>query len=542
MSDGERVFGFGEHQNGRLDSKGLRFDFEQCIEYFPSKGGEVCLPWVLAADAGAVQYGFLWNNPSYGAVDFGAEGTTWSARGPARQIDFLVVTAPAAGAARAGAEIMRRYADAVGHAPNFPEWAAGYWHSKNRYATQDALLAAAEGFANRSVPVDIIVVDYHHWKRMGDWSFDNASWPDVPAMVDTLRAMGTRVMVSVWPFSATGSASIGAIEAGGLAVRAADNASLAWWNDNNCDADCYLYDPSLPAARALVWERVFDGYVRAGIDVFWLDASEPEVSTADAQAAADAGVYAAGAARDVGLLFPVWHTQTFYDGLVDAKGGPAAADGEIVMLTRSAWAGMSRHAAALWSGDTQSTFASLKASVPAALNAQLSGVAWWTSDVGGYAGGDPSDATFRELAVRWFQFGLVCPILRQHGARDTEIWLLGDEAEAAVTAAIALRAELKGYVMEQMARVAADGTPVNRPLWFDAPHDAAAWDVDDELMFGPDLLAAPVLEYGARNRTLYLPDRAVRWKHHYSGEVFAGGQTVTVDAPLAEFPLFHRLA
>ena len=188
------------------------------------------------------------------------------------------------------------------------------------------------------------------------------------------------------------------------------------------------------------------------------------------------------------------------------------------------------------------TTPSLKASVPAALNAQLSGVAWWTSDVGGYAGGDPSDATFRELAVRWFQFGLVCPILRQHGARDTEIWLLGDEAEAAVTAAIALRAELKGYVMEQMARVAADGTPVNRPLWFDAPHDAAAWDVDDELMFGPDLLAAPVLEYGARNRTLYLPDRAVRWKHHYSGEVFAGGQTVTVDAPLAEFPLFHRLA
>ena len=123
---------------------------------------------------------------------------------------------------------MRRYADAVGHAPNFPEWAAGYWHSKNRYETQDALLAAAEGFANRSVPVDIIVVDYHHWKAMGDWSFDNASWPDVPSMVGALRAMGTRVMLSVWPFSATGSASIGAIEAGAWVVRAADNASLAW--------------------------------------------------------------------------------------------------------------------------------------------------------------------------------------------------------------------------------------------------------------------------------------------------------------------------
>ena len=163
-----------------------------------------------------------------------------------------------------------------------------------------------------------------------------------------------------------------------------------------------------------------------------------------------------------------------------------------------------------------------------------------TTDIGGYAGGDPADPDFRELAVRWFQFGAFCPIFRQHGLRDTEIWLLGDEAEAAIISMIALRVELKEYIMDQMALVASKGTPIMRPLWFETPQDAAAWAVDDEFYFGPDLLVAPVLELGARNRTLYLPDANVQWKHHFSGTVYAGGQTLTVETPLSEFPLFHR--
>ena len=224
-----------------------------------------------------VEYGLLWNMPNYGSVDFAknnASRVTWVAQGTA-QVDWFVTTygdgdggasasASAAAAAAAAsmdaaataaapAQILSHYVDATGHSPMLPRYAAGYWHSKNRYASQDELLAAAAGFHNRSIPVGVIVIDYHHWVNMGDWSFDSKAWPDVPGMMDTLKGYGMRVMVSAWPFSATGSGSIGNVSAQGLAVMDGANASPVWWDDNNCNAKCYLLDQSEAATRRYFW-------------------------------------------------------------------------------------------------------------------------------------------------------------------------------------------------------------------------------------------------------------------------------------------------
>lgn len=236
--------------------------------------------------------------------------------------------------------------------------------------------------------------------HMGDWSFDPASWPDVPGMMKQLEGYGMKVMVSVWPFSATGSSSVATVGKNDYAVNVNGTDTPIWWNDNNCDATCYLYDASKAPARDYIWSRVKAGYYDYGIKVYWLDASEPEISTTDARKAAMTASYSVGSAQEVGMMFPYFHTRTFHDGLL------GEGESSVVMLTRSAWAGMQRWGAALWSGDTSSHFSSLKVSIQAGLNVQMSGIAWWTTDIGGYAGGDPSDPTFRELIVRWFQFGV----------------------------------------------------------------------------------------------------------------------------------------
>jgi len=233
------------------------------------------------------------------------------------------------------------------------------------------------------------------------------------------------------------------------------------------------------------------------------------------------------------MMFPWFHTKTYFDGMT------AAGSTDFMMLSRSAWAGMSKHHAALWNGDTHSTFDYLKTAIQAAQNIQLSGIAWWTTDIGGYAGGNPQSADFRELIVRWFQFGFTCPLFRQHGARPTEPWLLGDETFGYVRKILALRETFKPYVVAQLAETAKSGTPLNRPLWFDAPADTAAWSVEDQYMFGSDYMAAPVYAAGATDRSVYFP-KGSNWVHYFTNQSFPGGTTATVPAPISEFPLFKK--
>jgi alpha-D-xyloside xylohydrolase len=310
--------------------------------------------------------------------------------------------------------------------------------------------------------------------------------------------------------------------------------------DNRPDGVVYLhfYDATHPGARDYLWQQIDDHYYQHGVRVWWLDAAEPETHPIEP----DNMRYYLGNGLEVGNLYPMLHAKGFYDGM-RAKG-----ETEILTLNRSAWAGSQRYGAAVWSGDVASTFAALRKQIPAGLNIGLSGIPWWTTDIGGFHGGNVNDPEFRELLVRWFQYGVFCPICRLHGHRqpageesgaDNEVWSFGDKIAAILSDLLALRERLRPYVMAQMSVAAEEGLPPMRPLFVDFPDDPFCGDVGDAYMFGPDLLVAPVTAYGARSREIYLPEGAM-WTDAWTGECLDGGQTIEAAAPLDRIPLYLR--
>jgi alpha-D-xyloside xylohydrolase len=241
------------------------------------------------------------------------------------------------------------------------------------------------------------------------------------------------------------------------------------------------------------------------------------------------------------------HERGFYEGMHDA--GETA----ILNLCRSAWAGSQRYGAAVWSGDINSTFEAFQAQVRAGLNMGLSGIPWWTTDIGGFYGGDPESPAFRELVIRWFQYSTFCPLFRLHGDRlvvsqepnmlntggPNEAWSFGEEAYVIIKDLLFLRERLGPYILEQMQLAHQKGIPPMRPLFFDFPGDEACASIDDQFLFGPDLLVAPVLTEGARQREVYLPG-GTTWADAWSGQTFTGGQHIVAEAPLERIPLYLR--
>jgi alpha-D-xyloside xylohydrolase len=524
--EGERLFGLGQHTHGRLDQKGIVVDLVQ-------RNAEVSIPFLVSSRG----YGLLWNNPAVGRVELGATATRWVADS-ARQIDYWVTTG-------SPAQIASRYADVTGHAPVLPGWAAGFWQSKLRYRTQDELLEVAREYHRRGLPLSVIVCDFFHWTQLGDWRFEPSEWPDPQAMVDELAALGVRLMVSVWPSVSLLSANYQPmLDAGYLIASESGPPHHADWPDRGSSVrlPVSFYDSSNPGARNYLWEQLRANYYRYGIKVFWLDACEPEIKPGHV----DNLRLVAGPGAEVLNRYPTDHARTVYEGM------HSVGETEVVSLVRSAWAGSQRWGAALWSGDIPATFGSLKAQIRAGLNVALSGIPWWTTDIGGFHGGDPSNPTYRELVVRWFQYGVWCPLFRLHGDRlprsplsqamsggPNEVWSYGEDVYQILAGVLQLRERIKPYVLEQMAVAAREGVPPMRPLWFDFPDDAGAWAVDDQFCFGPSVLVAPVTEYGARTRRVYLPAGAM-WTDPWTGKTVDGGTWTDADAPLERIPVYLR--
>ncbi|WP_205687281.1 TIM-barrel domain-containing protein [Cellulomonas endophytica] len=522
----EHLAGMGQYQDDLLDLKGATLELAH-------RNSQASVPFVVSS-AG---YGFLWHNPAVGRATFARNRTEWAAES-CRQIDWWVTVG------RTPAEITRRYAEATGHAPMMPEHGLGFWQCKLRYTHQEELLAVVREHRRRGLPLDVVVADFFHWPHLGDYRFDEEFWPDPAAMVAELREAGVELMVSVWPQVGLDSENYAEMDRHDLLVRTRRGIDVQMW----FGGPSRFVDTTNPEARAFLWDRCVQGYARHGIRLFWLDEAEPEFGLYQW----DAYAFHAGAGAQVANLYPQTFARAFHEGLT------AAGETQVVSLVRCAWAGSQRYGALVWSGDIHSDFPTLRRQLVAGLHMGLAGIPWFTTDIGGFAGGRTDDPAFHELLVRWFQMGTFLPVMRLHGDRQparevraadgtlrnpsgagNELWSFGERVYGVLERFVHLREALRDHTREAMRQAHEDGQPVMRALFHEFPDDPQAWGVADQFLHGASLLVAPVLEAGARSRRVYLPAGA-SWTSLRTGEVLPGGTWVEADAPLETLPVYAR--
>ncbi|NLJ96095.1 MAG: DUF4968 domain-containing protein, partial [Clostridiales bacterium] len=389
----EKIYGMGQYQQSNLNLK-------NCTLELAHRNSQASVPFLLSS----LGYGMLWHNPAIGKVSFSSNITEWIAYST-KELDYWIT------AGDTPAEIEEAYARVTGTVPMMPEYAMGFWQCKLRYKTQDELLEVAREYKRRGLPISVIVVDFFHWPKQGDWKFDLDYWPDPDAMVKELKEMGIELMVSIWPtVDKTGDNYMKMLEKGYL-VRTDRGVRTTM----EFLGDTVFYDATNPKARDFVWNTVKKNYYDKGIKIFWLDEAEPEYSVYDF----DNYRYHMGPNVQIGNIYPVMYAKTFFDGMKEE------GQENIINLLRCAWAGSQRYGALVWSGDIDSSFSSLRNQLAAGLNMGLAGITWWTTDIGGFHGGNPDDPAFRECIIRWFQYGTFCPVFRLHGDREPHSEPLG---------------------------------------------------------------------------------------------------------------------
>lgn len=522
----EKIYGMGQYQQEAMNLKGYNLELAH-------RNSQASIPFYISS----LGYGFLWNNAAVGEVHFGMNTTEWTARS-SRQLDYWIT------AGDTPAAIERSYADATGKAPMMPEYGLGFWQCKLRYYNQEQVLNVAREYKKRGIPLDVIVIDYYHWPRCGDWRFDEEYFPDPKAMVDELKEMGIETMVSIWPQVDWRSENYEEMKQQGLLVKINSGIDVQMiFHGNNV-----FMDATNPRTRKYVWEKCKKNYADLGIKTFWLDEAEPEFTTYEYENYR----YHAGPVIETGNIYPREYARLFYEGQKES------GQDDIVNLIRCAWAGSQRYGALVWSGDIMSTYEDFRKQICAGIHMGLSGIPWWTTDIGGFHGGQIADEGFRELLVRWFQFGAFCPVMRLHGCRqpstpiinrageeregtgaDNEVWSFGEEAYPILVKFIQLRELLRDYTRSLMKQAHENGDPVIRALFYEFPDDKECWDITDSYLFGSDILVAPVCHEKARSRRVYLPSGA-SWTDARIGQIYSGGQWIDADAPLDTLPVFLR--
>jgi alpha-D-xyloside xylohydrolase len=526
--DTEKLFGMGQYQQPYLNQKG-------CVLELAQRNSQITIPFVLSN----LGYGFLWNNPAIGKVSFGKNYTEWTAAAT-DQMDYWVT------ADDSPAEILANYTEITGRAPIMPESVLGLWQCKLRYRTQEEVLSVARKYHELHIPLDVIVIDFFHWNRQGDWGFDPEYWPNPKAMTEELHSMGTQVMVSVWPSVDRKSTHFNEMFEKGMLVSA-ERGSIQTYDFNG---DCATFDAMNPEARAFVWNVCRENYEKYGIDFFWLDNAEPDYAIYDY----DNYRYALGPALKVSNLYPKLYARTFYEGQSKEQRP------EIINLVRSAWVGSQKYAALIWSGDVPSTFEAFRDQLAGGLNIGIAGIPWWTSDIGGFMDGDAKDPEFVQLLIRWFQFAVFCPVLRMHGDREphnipplsdkdygggylytgqpNELWSYGEQAFSIFKKFLQVRLQLKPYLLKVAAEAHENGSPMMRTMFYEFPQDQKCWELSDQYMFGSDYLVAPVLYADQTSREVYLPEGT--WHSLQDKQKYTGGQTIRCCTPIDSIPVFHK--
>ena len=443
-------------------------------------------------------------------------------------------------------EVISGYRTLTGKSPVMPKWAMGFWQSRERYKTQDEILGTVREFRKRQIPIDNIVLDWQYWPidKWGDHDFDSTRFADPKSMLTTLHdSLNARLMISVWAKYYKGTRNYEEMDKHGWLYKLNIEKNRKDW----LGYVSTFYDAFNADARLAFWNQINTKLFSKGVDAWWMDATEPDITSNlpmdERKALMDPT--ALGPAGKYFNAFSLEQAKAVYEG--QRKTNP---DQRVYILTRSAFAGLQRYAAANWSGDIASRWHDMKSQIPCGLNFCLSGIPYWTMDIGGFAvetryydakGKDLDE--WRELQTRWFQFGTFAPIFRVHGQFPfREMFNIAPENHPAYQAMLAfdkLRYRLMPYIYSLSGMAWLNDYTIMRALVMDFGADTRVQNIDDQFLFGPGIMVNPVYEYGARSRKVYLPANT-GWYDLFTGKHYNGGQTIDAAAPYSSIPVFVR--
>jgi len=507
----ESFYGLGQHQAGVWNYRGEAVDISQ-------DNTNISIPFVLSSNG----YGIFWNNTSRSRFNNRFLSALYLSSEVADEVDYYFLYGPEFD------KIIGGYRELTGAPPLFGKWAYGFWQCKNKYNTQEELLGVAHKYRQLHIPADSIVQDWFWWYTMGEPVFDKARYPDPPGMVNDLHKNKFHLMISFWPYIRPGTKTYEDMDKRGLLI---DKTKVAAFHP----AGMALYDAFNPEARKYYWNLMDQALFKIGVDAWWLDTTEPETEDRETNLLVTNKTYLGNGARYANA-FPLMTTGGVYQGQrreSDKK--------RVFILSRSAFAGSQRNAAAVWSGDVNSDWIFFKKQIPAGLNYSMSGLPYWTTDIGGFVSGNPDDPEYRELFIRWFEFGTFNPILRVHGTRSTnqnELWSYGPEAQKILVNYDTLRYRLLPYIYSLAWMTTSQGYTPMRGLVMDFRTDTRTATIGDQFMFGPVFLVNPVTDPGVNSRRVYLPK--AKWYDFWSGASVEGPRTIDASAPLERLPLFVR--
>ena len=518
--DNEHFFGMGHSWDNEFDLKGSTIDIRNV-------NAKCTIPYVYSS----MGYGILWNVPSTGLCELSNNRTRFSSD-CCHAIDYVVI----GGTPK---EACKTLSDLTGYAPKMPEWATGFWQSRLRYETQDELLSVARKYKELGIPLSAIICDYFHWTEQGDYKFDPEYWPDVRAMADELHEMNTKLIVSVWPTINEKSENYWHMVDRNMLMRTVHGSDRVF-NFYGWQAEI---DVTNPDTREFVWSKLKENYIDNGVDALWFDEAEPEIHPEQF----DNLIWHKGRADKVALLYPYYYSKMAYGGF------KSMGRDDIITLTRCGYFGSQKYASLVWSGDIRSSFDSLSHQVKGALNMSMCGIPWWNTDIGGFYGADITSDDFKELIIRWFQFGLFSPIMRLHGSRNrhfeptpgllepsgdpNEIWSFGERNFEIIKDILAIREKLRPYIQKQFDIASEKGYPVIRPMFFHCPDDEICYTLDSQYFFGDDIIFAPIVNRGQTEKEVYIPDG--EWILTKDGSVYTKG-TYIIKAEIDEFVALVR--
>lgn len=534
LSGSEAVYGLGQDQRGIINFRNHTLLLKQRNMY-------VANPFLLSSKG----YGLLWDN--YSVTNFSDDNSGTSFESEIGDcIDYYFVYGGSADGT------ISAYRELTGSAPMYGKWVFGLWQCRERYQSQDEIIGVVQKYRDLKVPLDNIVQDWRYWGMEENvWNsteFGNPAFPDPKGMIDKIHNNHAHIMISVWPSFGDSTAIYKELNKNNLLFN------FRTWPSTE---KVKVYDAFNPKARDIYWKHINKNLFSIGMDAWWIDATEPEQG--DRQGKIDSTQTALGSFKRFGNAFPLETNKGVYENQ-----RKTSSDKRVFILTRSAFTGQQRFGASTWSGDIEGTWNVFHNQIAAGVNFSLSGIPYWTTDIGGFWARPElypkgvADVAYQELYVRWFQFGAFSPLFRSHGTNTPrEIYQFGEKGYWAYDVQekyINLRYRLLPYIYSQSWRVTSEGASIMRGLVMDFPTDTTALNVTNQYMFGPSILVTPVTEplYTTRDGNLgksdfsrtkstavYLPE-SQGWFDFWTGEKFSGGKMVSKETPIDILPLYVK--